>query len=97
MESKKAYIYWTHPLRFHKKLPVGIKYSPHIVRENDPQQTHWSIQFIITEANQEMQGIIDLNMLIDNYETREFFKTLTLGTKFTLFEGGTEVAKGYIM
>jgi len=96
MESKKAYIYWTHPIHLHKKLPVGIKYSPHIV-EDDAKQTHWSVQFIITEANQEMQGIIDLNMLIDNHETREFFETLTRGTKFTLFEGGAEVAKGYIM
>ena len=97
METKKALITWTHPVHLHKKLPVGIKYFPHIVREDDMKQMHWSIQFFITEANKNMQGIIELTMLIDNYETREFFKTLTPGKKFTLFEGGAEVATGYIV
>ena len=97
MESKKAYIYWTHPSHSQKQLLVGTKYFPHIVRDNDAEQTHWSIQFMITEANREKQGIIDFSMLIDNYETREFNKTLTPGTSFTLFEACTEVAKGHIV
>lgn len=97
MESKKAYIYWTSPLHRNKRLTVGVKYFPHIVREDDAEQTHWSIQFMITEANQQMQGIIDFTMLVDNYETREFFESLTPNTKVTLFEGVTEVAKGYIV
>ena len=95
MESKKAFIYWTHPSQ--KRLQVGIKYYPHIVRDDDAKRVHWSVQFLITDANQEKQGIIDFTMLADNYEAREFYKTLTSGTQITLFEAYTEVAKGYIV
>ena len=97
MESKQAYIHWTHPAHQYKKLPIGILYCPHIVRIDDPNQEHWSVCFDITEVNRENGGIINLTMLIENDTTRAFFDTLTSNTSFILYEAHTEVARGYIL
>ncbi len=97
MKAKKAYIYWTHPVRKYQALPIGTKYFPHIIREDDPKQEHWSVYFIITEENCKSEGVIELTMLVDNRETRAFLKTLMSNTKFILTEAYTEVARGYIL
>lgn len=97
MESKKAYIYWTHPEHKHRKLPLGIYYTPHIVRKDDPFQVHWSVRFAITEENQSDHGPIEFNMLVDNDATRLFFDELKPNTRFVLLEALTEVAHGHIL
>lgn len=97
METKQAYIIWTHPNHKDKKLPVGTHYYPHIVCVDDPKQEHWSICFDVTEGNQKDEGIIELTMLVDNDETRTFFDALMPKTKFVLLEGFTEVAQGFIL
>ena len=97
MDAKKAFIYWTHPLHNKKKLQIGAHYFPHIVRLDDPNQEHWSVHFIITEENQKHAGIIELNLLIDNSESKAFFETLVPNVQFVLLEGFTEVARGYII
>ena len=97
MKAKKAYIYWTHPSHTYKKIPIGVRYCPHLVRTDDCAQEHWSVCFAITEENYAQEGPIELTMLIDNDATRTFFETLTTNTTFSLFEGCTEVAKGQIL
>lgn len=97
METKKAYIRWTHPEHKNRKLPLGICYAPHIVREDDPSQTHWSVCFTITEGNQSDHGVIDFSMLVDNDATRSFFDGLKPNTQFVLLEALTEIARGHII
>ena len=97
MESKQAYIFWLHPEHKHKKIPVGMRYCPHIVRLDDPNQAHWSISFFITQNNQQDEGIIEFTMLVNNEQTTAYFNGLTKQTNFILCEGMTAVAKGYIL
>lgn len=96
---KKACIKWTGRLTADLKLnlSVGLPYYPHIVLEDNSGIERRSVKFIVSEMDDKMQSVIDLEMLVDNSDSRQFVKQLSPHVKFVLLEGSTQVAQGYIL
>lgn len=99
MEVKKAKIYWTARLSADGTLNLnpGRPYYPHIILVDDPSEERWSVRFVVTDINKEMESSIELSMLVNNFESRCFLEKLSPGTQFALFEGKTQVARGIIV
>ena len=93
-KTVKANIYWTSVDKGGRKhiLPIGMRYCPIIVFDEQPGDTLWSAEIYNTLV-EGMKSFADLSYLVEDAP----YYLLESGSKFLLYEGHNVVAEGVIV